>query len=167
MKKTADSYGRVLFELGIPREAVIQARELLAACPELEQALSNPAVTREEKRRIIDRIFPQETRSFLKVLCDNGHMNEIHQVDEAYERNYLESRDIIKARLFYAGEPDEEQLAALKQKIMKKYKKAGVNLVLQKDPQLLGGFVLRIGDEEYDRSVKGRLDNIYKKLAWR
>lgn len=167
MIRSADSYGNVLFDLNIPAGAISDSKKLLAENPELAGALSNPAVTCSEKHRIIERLFPDEVKNFLKVLCDNGRMGDIHLVGEVYEACRLESENILRAELTYANRLSPEQIEALKQKIMKKYGKAGVNLTVKRDASLIGGFVLRVGDEEYDRSVKGRLSRLYRQLAWR
>ena len=34
-------------------------------------------------------------------------------------------------------------------------------------PELIGGFVLRVGDIEEDYSMKGRLNRLERRLAWR
>ena len=36
-----------------------------------------------------------------------------------------------------------------------------------RDESLLGGFILRVGNDEYDWSIKGRLDSLKQKLTWR
>ena len=42
-----------------------------------------------------------------------------------------------------------------------------VSWVLEEDASLLGGFILSIGDKEYDYSVQGRLNRLEEKLTWR
>ena len=34
-------------------------------------------------------------------------------------------------------------------------------------PELIGGFVLKVGDIEEDNSIRGRLNRLEKKLTWR
>ena len=46
----------------------------------------------------------------------------------------------------------------------KKFGAANVELDIAVQPDLLGGFILRCGDCEYDRSVKGKLDKLQQKL---
>ena len=47
----------------------------------------------------------------------------------------------------------------------KKFGAANVELDIAVQPDLLGGFILRCGDCEYDRSVKGKLDKLQQKLT--
>lgn len=167
MNRTAESYGRALFSLNISEDIISQCRQILESTPELAQALMNPAVTSQEKHRVIERIFPCEVQSFLKVLCDNGHMVDIRAVKEIYDECRLKQDNILEARLAYANSLNPELVEKLRQTIMKKYKKAGVKLIVKHDPSLISGFVLRIGDVEYDRSAKGKLTRLYRHLAWR
>ena len=66
MKQTAINYGKVLFELGISEDAVETAKQLYLQSEELRKVLNSPIVTRAQKHRIIDKLFPQEMHSFLK-----------------------------------------------------------------------------------------------------
>lgn len=167
MNKTAESYGRALFDLSIPVDVIDECKQLVEQVPELLTVLSSPAITSREKHRIIERVFPVEIHNFLKVLCDNGHMGEAYEVAQAYEECRMECSDIIGAELHYANGLNPELVEKLKQTIVKKYKKAGVKLIVRHDPSLISGFVLRVGDQEYDCSAKGKLTHIYRKLAWR
>ncbi|MFU0828355.1 MAG: hypothetical protein ACFWTJ_12655 [Lachnoclostridium sp.] len=38
---------------------------------------------------------------------------------------------------------------------------------LKEDPSLIGGFVLKVGNTEYDKSIKGTLDELQKTLVRR
>ena len=54
---------------------------------------------------------------------------------------------------------------ALRAFVKKKFGAANVELDIAVQPDLLGGFILRCGDCEYDRSVKGKLDKLQQKLT--
>ena len=51
--------------------------------------------------------------------------------------------------------------------LCKKYEASKARIENQTDSTLLGGFVLRTGSDEYDWSLKGRLDRLGQKLTWR
>ena len=61
MKQTAINYGKVLFELGISEDAVETAKQLYLQSEELRKVLNSPIVTRAQKHRIIDKLFPHAT----------------------------------------------------------------------------------------------------------
>ena len=58
-------YAEVLYQLKVPEEAIGETKRLWEVSEELPEVLSNPAVSKEQKHGIIDRIFPKEMRSFL------------------------------------------------------------------------------------------------------
>ena len=62
----------------------------------------------------------------------------------------------FKAKLFYVTEPDEEQLAGILEFFCREYKE-GCAAFNGRGSELMGGFVLKTGDVEYDYSLKGQL----------
>ena len=76
-------YARELLELEIPSETVGETEAILDELPELLEALSDPTAKIEKKHRVIDRIFPEEIRDFLKLLCDNEACGDIKEIFKA------------------------------------------------------------------------------------
>lgn len=163
----ADDYGKVLFEENIERKAVEKSMDILYSSKELVCALDNPAVSDSEKHNVIDRLFPEEMRNFIKYVCDNRHIYIMKDIYNVYDRLMLESVRGIKAQFICVTEPDEKEAERIKNMIKKKYNKEKVILEVIKKPELIGGFILKVGDYEYDRSLKSSVDNLVKKLEWR
>lgn len=161
------NYGKVLFEMGVSKESINHARTLLNENHELLSALSNPVIKKSEKAAVIDRLFDKEIAGFLKVLCENAYIENIEEVFKAYDELVLESKNMICATLRYVTKPSDAQLEGIKQMICKKYNKVDVLLQLEEDASLMGGFVLKVEDTEYDKSVKGKLLHLQKTLLWR
>ncbi len=163
----ADDYGKVLFKENIERNAVDKSMEILNSSSELVCALDNPAVSDSEKHNVIDRIFPEEMRSFIKYVCDNKHICIMNDIYDVYNDLVLENAGGIKAQFICVTEPDKNEAERIKNMIKKKYNRKNVMLEVIKKPELIGGFILKVGDHEYDRSLKGSLNNLVKKLEWR
>ena len=167
MTQAAYNYGRVLFELKVPETAVKQTKEAFGSTPELRKALKSPVVAKVQKHRVIDRVFPPEMRSFLKVLCDHQDVEYVDEISEAYHGCVCEQNGILTAELSDVTEPDEEQLVQLRQALCEKYGKKDVEFRMTKDSGLVGGFLIRVGDMETDWSLKGRLKTLEQKLTRR
>ncbi len=163
----AANYAKVLFSLGLPEDSIQKAEQILEENNDLVEALDNPVVKQQEKEAVIDDIFEKDIRSFIKLLCKNQCIGNIDRIFEAYESIDLDSRNIIKAKLSYVTRPDDTELEQIKDMMRNKYKKTGVILELQEDTSLMGGFVLSVGDTEYDKSMKGTLLELQKILARR
>lgn len=161
------NYARVLFDMNLDPEPVKEMRALLTESAELEDALCNPLFRKAEKRRVIDRLFPESTRSFVKVMCDNDDIGCSGEMFDAYDAMVREREETVKAVFTYVTEPDEAQVGRLKKKIAKDYNKKNVELELVHDPSLMGGFVLTVEDSVLDQSVKTSMTRLKRHFTER
>ena len=160
-------YAEVLYQLKVPEEAIDETKRLWEVSEELPEVLSNPAVSKEQKHGIIDRIFPKEMTGFLKVLVDHEKAGNPEEIFQGYEEKKQAAEGIVTAVLRYTTLPLEEQKEKMEAWIKKTMHAGKVSWVLEEDASLLGGFILSIGDKEYDYSVQGRLNRLEEKLTWR
>ncbi|MGN1349505.1 MAG: ATP synthase F1 subunit delta [Anaerovoracaceae bacterium] len=161
------NYARVLFDMNLDPGQVEEMRALLTESAELEDALCNPLFRKAEKRRVIDRLFPESTRSFVKVMCDNDDIGCSGEMFDAYDAMVRERDETVKAVFTYVTEPDEAQVERLKKKIAKDYNKKNVELELVHDPSLIGGFVLTVEDSVLDQSVKTSMTRLKRHFTER
>ena len=68
-----------------------------------------------------------------------------------------EVKDHIEATLLYVTKPDEKRLNGIEEFIRNKYGVSNVVIQTKEDRSLKGGFILRVENEEYDWSNRGRL----------
>ena len=97
MKNLPENYARVLFDLNIGSEQVQEARELLVESDELMEALVSPIVTKADKRKVIDRLFPEAMRNFIKVMSDNGDIGIAKDMFGAYDALIRERDGVVYA----------------------------------------------------------------------
>lgn len=164
MNQTAINYGKVLFLLGMDRQTVAEAEEIWKQSEPLREVMESPVVKAGEKHRLIERIFPEEIQVFLKVVCDNREMDLLPDMFQAYETWYDDSEKIRRGILYYVEKPEKEQLARIEKKLCSQLKCSEVKLALEPLPELIGGFVIRIGDLEIDRSLRGSINCMKEKL---
>ncbi|MDD3173556.1 MAG: ATP synthase F1 subunit delta [Herbinix sp.] len=167
ISQRAVNYAKILYSLKLKDESVRSAKELLLNNSDLMNILENPVIKKQEKDSVIEVLFEKEIGSYLKVICENQGMDIFTEVMDAYEEIVFEHNDMIKARLAYAIKPDDEELEQIKNMIRDKYKKTEVFLELEEEASLIGGFVLYVGDIEYDKSIKGALSEMQKTLIRR
>ncbi len=161
----AVSYGKVLFELGIPEKSVKKTQEILEAVPQLAELFMNPTVALKKKQAVIDRVFPEDMRSFLKTACRNHRMDLMDEIFAAYDRCRDEQEKVLNAVLTCTVAPGEEQKKGMENFLCRKYGVRKVRMEIRYDAGLLGGFILRAGSDEYDWSMKGRLDRLAQELS--
>ena len=61
-------YARVLYEVGVPKEAVQKTREIFEEVPQLHEIFANPTIELQKKMNVVDRVFPKEIRNFLSYI---------------------------------------------------------------------------------------------------
>ena len=165
MTQTAINYGIVLYQLGVKRGCVKEAKDALL--PQVKTVLTDPVLDSGKKHRLIEKIFPAELHNFLKQVSDNQRFDQIEDIFEAYQAYADEQEGILRAKLYYVTPPDEKQREKMELFLKKKHKCSQVRLSMQEAPELLGGFVIRVGNYEYDRSLKGRLMQLKQKMIRR
>lgn len=165
MTETSISYAKVLYELGIDECAVARTEEIFRGVPQVKAVLSDPTVEAKKKYTVIERIFPEEMQNFLKVMCDYHRMDSEEEVFKAYHSYRNERQEILSASLCYVTEPDEARESQIRKFLCQKYKKKEVELQMIHMPELLGGFLLRVGSFEYDWSIRGRLQRLRTELV--
>ena len=154
MTETARTYAIVRYELGIPEEMVREAVKLLKENPELPEVLNSPVVPLKSKHAVIEKVFREPEFSalmvrFLKKACDAGCIGQTEEVAKARDAYARMAADVTM--------PGAAQITGMKQFLCRKYNKKDVNIRLVNQPDLVGGFVLKAGDTEYDYSLKGQL----------
>ena len=89
----------------------------------------------------------------------------LDQLMDAYEEHRAERASRRKAVLRYVTPPTAEQLREIHEFLRKKYEDEDLPLELCEDKELLGGFCITVGSEEYDWSMRGRLTQMKNRLT--
>lgn len=167
MTQTAINYAKALFELNIPEPDLKETDVILRDNAELLEVLCNPAVKANAKHNIIDKIFPKSTVNYLKLLSDNGSVPLVFEIFEHYKALAAGAVGRMEAELIFCDEPSEEQLRGIREKLLKRYGKKEIDLKLTRDKSILGGFIIKVGGEEIDYSIRGRIEGLSQRLIRR
>ena len=167
MTQTSINYARVLYELSVTPESIKDAKRVLEETPQLLQILESPVVPLLQKEKAVGRIFEKKLADFICVLCKYRHAELLFEIFQAYLEYYNEQIHILKAVLYYVTPPAKELLEEIKKFLEQKYGAEDTALELKEDKSLVGGFILRVEDQEFDYSLKGRINALQQKLIWR
>ena len=157
MIQTAIEYAQMLLNLSVSKEIVKQTSEIFMELPQVRIDFSNPVISIEKKHSVIDKVFPKKIRDFLKLLCDNESFDLLDKIFEAYKDMSEKNTDILYVVISYVTAPDDAQLMKIKDFLSKKFNADidKMEIKLKEDPELLGGFIIRAGNQEYDWSTRG------------
>nr|YP_010618685.1 ATP synthase CF1 subunit delta [Rhodomelopsis africana]WAX02698.1 ATP synthase CF1 subunit delta [Rhodomelopsis africana] len=137
---------------------------VLSESKDLQIILQNPLINSFTKKEILKQLFENQINNFvmnfLLVLVDRQRVSFLHSIIKKYlELIYvLESTTI--AELYSAIDVTEIQQESLIQKIKSMTNSNQVKLVIRKDADLIGGFVIKIGSKIIDASLAGKLKRI-------
>lgn len=172
----ARRYARALLDLCVGevdpqrvREALGEARSLLAGNTELSRAFSHPAVSAENKRRLAVSVWggpgsnPLVGR-LLALLAERGRIALVPAIEERFASLWNERRQVVSAEVVSAVPLDPALREALSASVCEKTGK-GVELSARVDPALLGGLLVRMGGRTFDGSVRARLKALRHRIA--
>lgn len=154
-----------------PTEVERQLTDFLATLQgskELREVFANPSIELSQKLKVLDAIasraeMMKQARNFFALLVQNNRMSAVSSViaeyrNEIHLRLHISEAEIVSVRDLTDEEKSKVEAKAADLTGLK------IRPVYRKDPSLLGGILLRIGDTVYDGSVRGRLAELREKL---
>ena len=165
MTETSINYAKALYGLSVPGEAICETGRIFKNTPEIGKMLENPLVSLKEKEQEFDHYpidYQQKANYQIVTIKDHPDINRKKPDNQPAPQN-----GILKAELLYVTRPAEEQENKMKEFLRSQFSAREVELTLTEDKSLVGGFVLRAGDREYDWSLIGRYKKLKQKLTRR
>ncbi|HLW33537.1 MAG TPA: ATP synthase F1 subunit delta [Aequorivita sp.] len=135
---------------------------------ELQTVLQSPVIKAHDKQEALLKIFSgqsEATHSLIKVLVNNKRLPILGKIAKSYIDIYNDKLGIKMATVITAVPLSSE----LEEKIMAKIKELTgsekVTLKSEIDPDIIGGFILRAGDIQYNASIANQLGNLKKEFS--
>lgn len=174
ISKAAKRYAKALLSFAIEQnqlENVATEMEIISATcassTELVTLLKSPVVKTDKKLAILNQIFAGKigeiTLRFLEVLTTKKREDLLPEVANAFQAVYREEKGIVTAEIITALALDD----AGRQKALDFIKTIYPKVVLTEkiDKELIGGFIIRVGDKQYDESVARKLNNLKREFS--
>jgi F-type H+-transporting ATPase subunit delta len=136
---------------------------------ELREVLAAPAITREQKLKVLDAIAGKigmvpQVRNFVAVIMDHDRLSDLGEILDEYHTVADEDAGLSEAEIVSAHALNEEDRSALEAQVAKL---AGgkIRATYTEDASLLGGAVVRIGSTVYDGSIRAQLERLKQRLV--
>jgi len=141
--------------------------DLLNKSEELKTALVNPLLGADKKRDVVHALLPKacdSTHKLFGLLAENNRLALLGGVATHYTKLFAEAQGEMVAEVTSAVPltPELEKKIFEKSKAISKHK---IHIENKVDPKLLGGFILQIGDLQYDASVAHQLKAIRTRIT--
>ena len=142
--------------------------EAFGQSADLRNALESPAVSREAKLQVIQRLgglmdLVQPVRNFLCVLVDHRRTELLFEIQEAFRVDLNARQNIAEATVTSARALGADERKKLVEMLEAQTKKK-IEAQFHEDESLVGGAVVRVGSTVYDNSVRAQLDRIRERL---
>lgn len=141
--------------------------ETVSGNQELQQLLTSPIIKNEVKKSALSTIFKgsnEITMGLINTLADNKRIDLLEEVAFKYIVQYekMKGEDVAVVTTAVPLTP------ALEKKVLAKVKEltgSKVSVENKIDDSIVGGFVLRIGDLQYDASVANKLNTLKREFT--
>lgn len=141
---------------------------IVAAQPELERLLADPAADADGKQQVLDRLLADKaeptTRKLAAQLVAHPVGGGVAQGLERLAELAAQRRERSVATVRSPITLSDQQQRRLADALTRIYRR-DITLHLEVDPALVGGLVIQVGDEVIDGSVAGRLDELSRRLG--
>lgn len=147
---------------------MLQLKSICAESKDFKVFLNSPVISSEKKIESIKALFDGKlsalTVNFLETTVAKRRESYVPQIVTSFIEQYKTNKNILSAIVTTANGLD----AATKQQVLDLVKtqlKTEVELTEKTNADLIGGFVLTIGDKQIDKSVARQLSNLKKQLT--
>jgi F-type H+-transporting ATPase subunit delta len=106
----------------------------------------------------------QQWQNFVRLLAENKRLELFGDITEQYELLRAQFENELDVEVTSAVALSDEQKTTMAASLKKRFKR-DVRMTNAVDPSLLGGAVIRAGDQVIDGSIKGRLQRMATDLA--
>lgn len=165
MLQKIDEYVTALLKANVSADDIDKTDSVIKAAPEVSEILDNPAVSHDEKAAAVNELFPASVREFLLSVAENQEIASFAEIAKAYHDALDKKNNIATATVTCVTEPSDEQLDGLKAFVCKETGAADAKIELVKDPSIIGGFIIQVGNKQYDRSLKSKLSSIKEEVT--
>jgi F-type H+-transporting ATPase subunit delta len=172
--KVAARYAKALLELAIEQkkvDSILGDMQFLLQVNndsrDFELLVSSPIIKADKKLGIFKMIFDQfeqTSMAFVELITKNGRENLLPEIAVAFESQVKAHKGIIPITLISATPLDSATKDAILEKV-----KSSVDGTLEVeeviDEDLIGGFMVRMGDVQIDASVSSQFNNLKQRLT--
>jgi F-type H+-transporting ATPase subunit delta len=133
---------------------------VMVADPKLRGVFESPRVPKSTKKQLIERalkdVAPPTFIRFLQAVVQRGRQGLVREIADEYEQLVDLHLNRVHAVVTTARPVDDALSAAIKERLTQVFAKT-VLPHYRTEPALLGGLVVRVGDQVFDGSLRRKL----------
>jgi len=168
--KVASRYAKALLDLAVEKNSLdqvytdmVNVSQVLTDSKDLAAVLGSPVISPDKKATILETVFGNSctpmSLGFLRLIVKKTRAGILPEIAGSFIEHYKKHNNILDVYLTSAVVLDN----TVKEKVMAKVKAkhhGQVNLIEKIDPSLIGGFIVRMDDDQLDASIANQLTNL-------
>jgi F-type H+-transporting ATPase subunit delta len=173
--KIAAPYARALFDFSVEKNIMHQITAdfqnldiFFQESSELTEYLNSPVVKQEAKREILSKTLKSqintETFKFLMFLVERDRINILSAIIENYLELVYQTASIKMIEVSTASSFTDDQKDTLIEILKELTNAREIRLVINEDPSLIGGFLIKTESKVIDFTIKNQLQQLAKHL---
>lgn len=166
--RVASRYAKSILDLSIEKGLLEEVfadfnslAEMAKANRELGLALSNPVLTSDKKLKVLKALFAKKssplTVPFFEIVSRKNRENILLDVAKEFVAQYNLHKSIQVAEVTTTTVLTDAQRSQLVEVVKQISGLKTVQLVEKINPELIGGFVLKVNDRQLDESLSSKL----------
>jgi len=174
MSRAAIRYAKAILETAVSTGKANQVNDdmksIIAAVnssADLKDFLASPIITSEVKMNVLSEVFGSvqaDTKSLFRLLQENKRFEILEAIATQFNVQFddMNGVEVANVTTAFPITADLEAKILAKATSMSTKKITIQNTV---DPSIIGGFILRIGDKQYNASVSNRLQELKREFS--
>ena len=133
----------------------------------VKNTIENPALSRKDVVDTLNNLFEESSsdtsKKLIEILAENKRLNLLEPIYTIYQTLLEKHKEQNSIQVFVAVEPGNEAKDSIEKKLRSTYGK-DANIYFSKDPKMMGGLSIKIGDETLDLSIRGKVNKLVNQL---
>lgn len=174
--RAASRYAKSLLDLSIEQNSLDEAfadmtlvANTIEGSKELDLLLQSPVVKSDKKQDILNAVFAGKigkvANGFISIVVTNGRESILKNISNQFIAQYKAHKNITTAEVTTAVAMDD----TLRNKVLEIVKKTKgntqVEIIEKVDSSIIGGLIVRLGDEQVDASIARKLNDLKQEFS--
>ena len=168
-------YAKALYKLALENGDTDQIYELLKplsrgikGLDDVKRVLLNPYVPAEDKGRVMMQLIGAKPGSsldkFMLLVIRNNRAEYLRKIALSYVNLYRQEHNIAKVEVTTATQLPQAEIDRIVDLVRNQMPDTTFEVEQELDPELIGGFTVKVGDMLLDASIKNELKQMRLKL---
>jgi len=163
----ARPYAQAIFDHSDGWEEDLAQLESIIKDPKVEELIGSPDLAYKQKTTTLISLIEGEvqtkTINLVKVLGEAKRLSLVPDINSEYKKLIAEKNNSKSVLITSAYPLSTEQLETISNKLKKRYGE-NISVNTEEDSSLMGGFLVKSGDEVTNYTVKGKLEKLVNQI---